>query len=459
MKLNIKKGTTNKRIAVFIQDSTSFVGAGKTGLSLAGLTWSCWLEADGNADGHAVTIGAGTRGTWTSGATWNGTIVEKEAGGGTMPGWYELGIPGNALPTSGSNWVVMCLKSTGVIAPLAIEIQLVSYDPDDVIRMGLTSLPNAQAGSPTGIIQSDGGLGNLMPANSINAASIAANALTATKFSPNWGVADGLLKSGVNAGTTTIGALTVTGATTLSGAVQASSGVTANIVGSITGNISGSVGSVTAVSTGAITAASIANGAIDNATFAADVSDTAARAIPLACTAALHAAYLDRLVGLDVTSPAAPAVTSYLAMTMDQGASVFDRSTDSLQAIRDASIPAADLINLVYDESFTEARTVGSYGEVMQQFLRYRPVGTIGTPAGSVTSFTISAITVKGATVPDTSNDYWKGCYIRITTVGSALIGQVRLITAFDQVAKLITVSPAFTSIPTVGNAFDIVNI
>lgn len=53
------------------------------------------------------------------------------------------------------------------------------------------------------------------------------------------GASGGLLISGSNSGTTTLGALTVTGATTMTG------GLTAAITGNITGNLSGSVGSVT----------------------------------------------------------------------------------------------------------------------------------------------------------------------------------------------------------------------
>ena len=53
------------------------------------------------------------------------------------------------------------------------------------------------------------------------------------------GASGGLLISGSNSGTTTLGALTITGVTTMTG------GLTAAITGNITGNLSGSVGSVT----------------------------------------------------------------------------------------------------------------------------------------------------------------------------------------------------------------------
>ena len=105
------------------------------------------------------------------------------------------------------------------------------------------------------------------------------------------GGANGLLISGSNTGTTTLGALTVTNATTLSGAVSlgstldvvgattftgnvaANAGITADIDGSLSGPV-GSVGAggIVAATFGAdaITAASIATGALTADAFAAD---------------------------------------------------------------------------------------------------------------------------------------------------------------------------------------------
>lgn len=116
MKLNVVKGTTSKRIAVFILDSTSTVGAGKTGLTNASMTWYYWREDEGNAGGTSVSVVSATRGTFTSGG-----FIEKDAT--NLPGMYELGLP-NAALASGANWVTMMLRATG-IAPLPLEIQLI----------------------------------------------------------------------------------------------------------------------------------------------------------------------------------------------------------------------------------------------------------------------------------------------------------------------------------------------
>ena len=121
MKLQILKGTTSKRVGVFIQSTAVSTGAGLTGLvfNSAGLTWYYWREDEGNAGATAVTLATATRGTFTSGG-----FIEKDAT--NMPGFYELGIPNAALAT-GANWVNMILKGATNMAPLPLEIELTDF--------------------------------------------------------------------------------------------------------------------------------------------------------------------------------------------------------------------------------------------------------------------------------------------------------------------------------------------
>ena len=62
---------------------------------------------------------------------------------------------------------------------------------------------------------------------------------TATNTGVAPGASGGLLISGSNSGTTTLGAMTVTGATTLTGAVSMPAGLSAVITGSLSGNVGG----------------------------------------------------------------------------------------------------------------------------------------------------------------------------------------------------------------------------
>lgn len=155
MKLILKKGLTSQRIAVFIQNSASTVGAGLTGLvfNSAGLAWYYWREDEGNVAATAVTLATATRGTFASGG-----FVEKDAT--NLPGWYEIGIPDAAL-AAGADWVGVMLKGATNMAPLPLEIELVDVDLADTVRMGLTALPNAVAQGVGGLYTRGSGAGQI----------------------------------------------------------------------------------------------------------------------------------------------------------------------------------------------------------------------------------------------------------------------------------------------------------
>lgn len=155
MKLLVKKGRTSLLVRVFIQDSSSTVGAGLTGLTNASGSLVCYRarDDDGNAGATQITLSGGTRGTWSSGG-----FKEKDAT--NMPGWYELGIPDDALVT-GSETVSIELKGATNMAPCNLEIQLVAFDPQDTVRLGLTALPNAAAQAAGGLYTRGTGAGQI----------------------------------------------------------------------------------------------------------------------------------------------------------------------------------------------------------------------------------------------------------------------------------------------------------
>src|SRR5438128_3833969 len=136
MKLSLKAGTTSKRVLLFVMDTSKFDGSGLTGLTSASSGLVCYRarDDDGNAGGTAITLAAGTRGTWSSGG-----FVEKDAT--NLPGVYEFGIPDAAL-ASGSKWAVIMLKGASNMAPVVMEIQLTAVDPDSAAAFmtGVNSL-------------------------------------------------------------------------------------------------------------------------------------------------------------------------------------------------------------------------------------------------------------------------------------------------------------------------------
>jgi hypothetical protein len=150
MKLFVTKATTSKTMLVFIQDSSSTVGAGLTGLAwnTASLSWYYYREGAGTG-GTQVTLATQTIGTWATGG-----FIELDAT--EMPGWYEIGVPNAALAT-GVDFVGMVLKGATNMAQVNIEIQLTGFDVNDGVRGGFTSLPNAAADAAGGLAISDAG--------------------------------------------------------------------------------------------------------------------------------------------------------------------------------------------------------------------------------------------------------------------------------------------------------------
>ena len=111
-------------ITVFIQNSTSTIGAGLTGLSYnsAGLVWNYFTEdASGTT---SVTLATMTLGTWATG----GFVQVSSAG---LPGFYEIGLP-NALTTNTTttrSWGVMQLSGAANMVPVNVEIQFTGWNP------------------------------------------------------------------------------------------------------------------------------------------------------------------------------------------------------------------------------------------------------------------------------------------------------------------------------------------
>lgn len=181
MKLSILAGSTSQSVNVFIQDSSSITGAGKTGLvfNTSGLT-AYYSHSGANATGIAITLAnlASVNTGWVSGGFTQLDVTN-------MPGWYRFDIPNAVLATNKGRSVAIHLQGAAGMAPCPIEIELTGWDNQDSIRGGMTAFPNAVAGA-----------------------------------------AGGLVINGTNSGTIVIAALTISGATTLTGNVSMAAGLT-----------------------------------------------------------------------------------------------------------------------------------------------------------------------------------------------------------------------------------------
>lgn len=139
MKYQIKKGTTSYIAYVSVDDSSSTTGAKLTGLvfNSASLT-AYYVRTAGSAT--AITLVTQT----ATGAYSSGGFVAVD--GTNMPGVYRLDIPDAAI-ASGVDKAVLVLKGATNMVPVHIELELVAYDPQDTVRLGLTFAPNVASGS------------------------------------------------------------------------------------------------------------------------------------------------------------------------------------------------------------------------------------------------------------------------------------------------------------------------
>lgn len=118
MKLALVPGSTSVIVHVFIGDSTSTAGAGKTGLTHSDVT-AYYVRAGGTLTAMTMET-ISTLGTWAS--TGSNYLGFKKLDDTNAPGIYELHLPNNIL-AAGANQVVIQLRAAGAV-PTQLEIQL-----------------------------------------------------------------------------------------------------------------------------------------------------------------------------------------------------------------------------------------------------------------------------------------------------------------------------------------------
>jgi hypothetical protein len=156
MKRKVNAGVTSLIERVFIRNtSTTSSVAGLTGLTYSSSGLTLYYCRAGDTSSTAVTLSAGTLGTWSSGG-----FVAVD--GTNMPGVYEIGIP-NAAVASGKPSVAFVMQgATNMeVIPWQYELDAVNYQ--DGVRFGLTSLPNATAAASGGLPTVGTGTGQVNP--------------------------------------------------------------------------------------------------------------------------------------------------------------------------------------------------------------------------------------------------------------------------------------------------------
>src|SRR3972149_1416466 len=275
-KLSRKRGATSQILHIFIQDSSSTTGAGLTGLVFDSASLACrYINAGGTLSGVITLQTITTLGTYEA-PTANTNMRFKEVSSASpSQGMYEIHIHNDWMNLTGGSLVIMLAGATNM-AQFRLEIDL-QADVNVTHVAGTVQTAGDLKASITTVNDKTSQL-NFTAATYVMA--------DVTAISTDTTAADRLETM-----------LDGTGGNTL----------TATISGNVSGNVTGSIGSLGA------TAKTDVNTEVDTAL--ADIN-------------------LDHIAGTATAIPAIVAGT-YIDQMMDDGTAVYDRTTDSLQAIRD----------------------------------------------------------------------------------------------------------------------------
>jgi hypothetical protein len=143
-KLSKVVGSTSEIWELFIQDSASTVGAGKTGLAYNTASLTCYYKRNTATGTTSVSLAdIVALGTYVSGGF-------KEVDPSNMPGVYEFHPP-NAALASGAQSVTFFFKGASGMVVLPLEVELTLTNNQDATRGGMSALPNANAAASGGL--------------------------------------------------------------------------------------------------------------------------------------------------------------------------------------------------------------------------------------------------------------------------------------------------------------------
>jgi hypothetical protein len=291
----LKRGATSNILRVFLQDSASTTGAGKTALTSTSSGLIISTIADLEATATTYTSAATNVETITTLGTFAAPTAGKcrfrEVDATNFPGVYEIHIADARFAVANSSQLLISIQCTGV-APVFVEYQIVAIDLMDTVRFGLTALPSIAQGNAGALITSGTGTAQLSVTSGVALANATQwNSVGVTGMPmPTYTQPTGFLAASFPTSVASPTNITAGTITTVSGNVNGSvasvTGAVGSVTGNVGGNVAGSVNSVTsAVTVGtinanvitatsiaadAITAAKIATGAIDADAIAAD---------------------------------------------------------------------------------------------------------------------------------------------------------------------------------------------
>lgn len=203
----VQLGNTSRTEYIWIQDSSSSTGAGLANLlfNSAGLTADFVVERGLRQNITLATLGS-VNAAWSSG----GFVAVDNT---NMPGLYRFDIPNAVFATADKS--VVLLKGATNMAPVVLEYQIVGFNPDDAVRLGLTAIPNVAQGT-TGSLPTGNATGQVtvvstatgaitsssFAAGAIDASAIASDAITSAELATSAidEIADGILNRNIAGG-------------------------------------------------------------------------------------------------------------------------------------------------------------------------------------------------------------------------------------------------------------------
>lgn len=238
MLLSVQRGITSLILRVKILDSAATTGAGKTGLTSASAGLIISTIATNEATPTVYAQASSNVETITTLGTFAAPTASKcrfkEVDATNHKGVYEIQIADARLAVANSRDLLVSISGASGAAETDFIVQLTDFNPYDVVRAGLTSLPNAAAQAAGGLFTRGTGAGQInQDANGRVDVNVEAINNLATALAGFEAFFNG---TGFNASASNIG----------------------------------TVGSVTAIANGAITAAKFATGALDANALATD---------------------------------------------------------------------------------------------------------------------------------------------------------------------------------------------
>jgi hypothetical protein len=382
-------------------------------------------------------------------------------------GYYRLDLP-DAACAVGSPFVLIHGSSTGNVV-IGELIELVAYDPYDQIRMGLLTLPNAAAEAAGGMYTRGTGAGQInQPANGrvdTNVVALASGVIAAATFAVNaldavWSTATRLLTAGTNI--VLAKGTGVTGFNDLSAAQVNTEADTALVDVNLDHLVGTATGIPAAPPADTFLAKLMDNGtiaynrtihslqaAVDNSAdlseFGILVSTTIAvvnsqTSFTLTAGSSINNSYYNQAVAMyDVSNglyPSVRRVINYVGSTR----------TITLDSAPDFTIAATDEVRVFVSPAsppFTASELIDNL---------VGPLATVvANGANTATTFQIDI-----ASVAEGAANWWNDAWLSFDLT-SALAGQVKKITAFNQTTGFVTVAAPYTATPTTGHTARVV--